>query len=143
MLAVLQDEERDGLTRLDTYVRFAKEVERSREATLDLLNSLRAAEAAVGGHGAPAKGNTLLSYCGITTDLLRYTVDKTPLKVGRFTPGRHIPVLPTSAIEERRPVYLFLRAWNFADEIIRQEAKFADRGGQFIVPVPLARVLGQ
>lgn len=143
VLAALQGEERDGLTRLDTYVRFAKEVERSREATLDLLNSLRAAEAAVGGYGAPAKGNTLLSYCGITTELLPYTVDKNPLKVGRFTPGTHIPVLPTSAIEERRPDYLFLLAWNFADEIMRQQAKFADRGGKFIVPVPLARVLGQ
>ncbi len=93
------------------------------------------------GYGAPAKGNTLLSYCGIGPDLLPYTVDKNPLKVSRFTPGTHIPVLPTSVIEERRPDYLFLLAWNFADEIMCQQKRFAARGGRFIVPVPHARVV--
>ncbi len=141
VFALVEREKRAGLADLDTYRQFARRVAESREATLDLLNQLRRAGAAVAGYGAPAKGNTLLSFCGITTDLIPYTVDKNPLKIGKLTPGTHIPVLPIEAIDERRPDYLFLLAWNFADEIVRQQSVFAERGGKFIVPVPSAEVL--
>ena len=139
--ALLRAEEVEGLTRLDAYERFQGRVEESRRATLELLSYLRESNAAVAGYGAPAKGNTLLNYCGITTDLLPYTVDRNPLKVGLFTPGAHIPVLPIDVLEEREPEYLFLLAWNFAEEIMRQETRFTDRGGKFIVPVPRAEVV--
>ena len=138
---LLKREEQAGLADLDTYRQFASRVAESREVTLDLLDELRRAGAAVAGYGAPAKGNTLLSFCGITTDRLPYIVDKNPLKVGKLTPGTHIPVLPIEAIDERRPDYLFLLAWNFADEIMRQQSAFTERGGKFIVPVPRAEVL--
>ncbi len=141
VLEVLEAEKRAGLTRLGTYERLERQVEESRQATVQLLDSLRASDAAVAGYGAPAKGNTLLNYCGITTDQLPYTVDRNPLKVGLFTPGAHIPVLPYSVLSERRPDCLFLLAWNFAEEIMRQESAFADRGGQFILPVPHARMV--
>jgi hypothetical protein len=141
VLELLEAEEKAGLTRLETYELFERQVEESRQATLRLLDSLRGSDAAVAGYGAPAKGNTLLNYCGITTDLLPYTVDRNPLKVELFTPGAHIPVLPYSVLSERRPDCLFLLAWNFAEEIMRQESAFADRGGKFILPVPLARMV--
>jgi hypothetical protein len=95
----------------------------------------------IAGYGAPAKGNTLLNYCGIGTDLLPYTVDKSPLKVGLWTPGMHIPVLPVAALLERQPDYVFILAWNFADEIMRQQQEYRRRGGQFIVPIPEPRVV--
>jgi hypothetical protein len=140
VLEEIDSEERAGLTRLETYEEFERRVEESRRATVELLDSMQASHA-VAGYGAPAKGNTLLSYCGITTDLLPYTVDRNPLKVGLFTPGTHIPVLSYSALNDRNPDYLFLLAWNFADEIMRQEKAFAERGGKFILPVPHARVV--
>ena len=139
--AIIDGERRDGLARIDTYEGFAKSVAESREATVELLSELGRLGARVAGYGAPAKGNTLLSYCGITPALLPYTVDKNPWKVGKYTPGTHIPVLSASVIDERRPDYLFLLAWNFADEIMRQQADFVRRGGKFIVPVPQPRVL--
>jgi hypothetical protein len=141
VLELLEAEKKAGLTRLETYELFERQVEESRQATLRLLDSLHSSDAAVAGYGAPAKGNTLLNYCGITTDLLPYTVDRNPLKVELFTPGAHIPVLPYSVLSERRPDCLFLLAWNFAEEIMRQESAFADRGGKFILPVPLARMV--
>jgi hypothetical protein len=96
---------------------------------------------ALAGYGAPAKGNTLLNYCGIDTSLLPYTVDKNPMKVGTYTPGMRIPVLPVSAILERKADYLLLLAWNFAEEIMRQQSEFRQRGGKFIIPIPSAEVV--
>ena len=92
------------------------------------------------GYGAPAKGNTLLNYCGIGTDMLSYTVDKNPMKVGLYTPGMHIPVLPVAALLERQPDYVLILAWNFAEEIMRQQQAYRARGGRFIVPLPTPEV---
>jgi hypothetical protein len=108
----------------------------NRRRLLDLLRSLRRDGATLAAYGAPAKGNTLLNYCQIDTDLIPYTVDKNPLKVGRYTPGMHLPVLPVSTLIERRPDYVLILAWNFADEIMRQQREYAARGGRFIVPIP-------
>ena len=139
----LADEERDeGLTSIERFRRFATDVQANREALLALLTRLKAEGKTVAGYGAPAKGNTLLNYCGIGTDLLPYTVDKSPLKVGLYTPGSHIPVLPVETLLERRPDYVLILAWNFADEIVRQQAEYARRGGRFIVPLPEPRVVG-
>ena len=95
------------------------------------------------GYGAPAKGNTLLNYCGIDTRLVPYTVDKNALKVGLYTPGAHIPVRPVSALTEPAdaPEYLLLLAWNFADEVMRQQQRFREHGGRFILPIPEPRVV--
>jgi hypothetical protein len=131
-----QDEARAGFTTWHRYERFAADVGRSREALRALLADIHAAGKTVAGYGAPAKGNTLLNYCRIGTDWLPFTVDKNPLKVGRYTPGMHIPVLPVGTVLERQPDYLLLLAWNFADEIMRQQDEYRRRGGRFLLPVP-------
>jgi hypothetical protein len=94
----------------------------------------------VAAYGAPAKGNTLLNYCGIDTSLVSFTVDKNPMKVGRFTPGVHLPVLPVSDLKEKKPDYVLILAWNFADEIMRQQQDVRTQGGRFITPIPAPQV---
>jgi hypothetical protein len=128
-------EQRDGLTSLPRYLQFAAEVARSRQALRALLHGLISAGKSVAGYGAPAKGNTLLNYCGIGTSWLSFTVDENPMKVGLYTPGMHIPVLAVSAILERQPDYVLILAWNFGEEIMRQQAEYCRRGGQFLLPI--------
>lgn len=130
-----------GITSLARLHEFARDVEAQRAELLELLRRLKREGKSVAGYGAPAKGNTMLNYCGITPELLPYTVDKSPLKVGLVAPGSHIPVLPVSTLLERQPDYCLILAWNFADEIRRQQAEFERRGGRFIVPIPRPRIL--
>ena len=125
----------------DNFARFGTDVSRSREALVELLRTLKVQGKTVAGYGAPAKGNTLLNYCGISTDLLMYTVDKNPMKVGLFSPGMHIPVLPVSTLAERRPDYVLILPWNIADEIIEQQEQHRLNGGKFIIPVPQPAVI--
>ena len=138
----MAEKERNAeLTAFDTFVRFAKKAQKTREQLRSLLNSLKAEGKSIAAYGAPAKGNTLLNYCGIDTALLDFVVDKNLLKVGLFTPGAHLPVLPVSAILERQPDYLLILAWNFADEIKRQQSEYKARGGKFIMPIPEPRII--
>jgi hypothetical protein len=118
-------------------------VRRHREQLRSLLGRLRDDGRTIVGYGAPAKGNTLLNYCGNDVSTLPYTVDKNALKVGLFTPGTHIPVKPVSTLVDgaRVPDYVLILAWNFADEIMRQQQSYRDRGGRFIVPIPEPRVV--
>ena len=135
-------EQESGLTGLSRWRQFARDAEAQRTALLAELRRLTRAGKTIAGYGAPAKGNTLLNYCGIGTDLLHYTFDRNPLKVHTLTPGTHIPVLPVETILERQPDYLLLLAWNFADEIMSQQAEYRRRGGQFILPIPIPRIVG-
>jgi hypothetical protein len=93
------------------------------------------------GYGAPAKGNTLLNYCGIRTDFLDYTVDRNPVKQGLLLPGNHIPIFDPDRIRETRPDYLLILPWNLKDEIMDQMSHIRDWGGKFIVPIPEVRVV--
>jgi SAM-dependent methyltransferase len=93
----------------------------------------------IAGFGAPAKATTLMYQFDLGPDILDFIVDDSPLKQGLFTPGKHIPVLSSAAIEEKRPDYLLILAWNFADSIIAKNKYFRDRGGKFIVPIPELR----
>jgi C-methyltransferase C-terminal domain/Putative zinc binding domain/Methyltransferase domain len=140
-LAWAEEEKASGLTSLSRYEQFASDVQHSRQSLLELLDRLKSKGNQVAGYGAPAKGNTLLNYCGIDQSLIPYTVDKNPLKVGLYTPGARIPVLPVSTLLERQPDYTLILAWNFAEEIVRQQCEYCARGGQFIIPVPEARVV--
>jgi hypothetical protein len=134
-------EEAEGLLDPDLYHRFAQDVEESKRALLELLIELRRQRKHVVGYGAPGKGNTLLNYCGIRTDLLDYTVDRNPYKHGRFTPGTHIPILPPERIAETRPDAILILPWNLAREIAAQLAYTNEWGAKLIVPIPTATVL--
>lgn len=136
VLAMAEAEARAGLTGLPRFERFREDVEANRARLVGLLGELRAAGHSMAGYGAPAKGNTLLNYCGIGTDLLPYTVDKSPLKLGKLTPGRHLPILPVRTLLERQPDFVLILAWNFAGEIMAQQAEYRRRGGRFILPIP-------
>ena len=143
VLALAAEEVSKGLTKIDTYIRFANDVQANREAVRSLLLGLKDQGKTVAGYGAPAKGNTLLNYCGINTDLLPYTVDKSPMKMGLYTPGMHLPVLPVETLLEKQPDYVFILAWNFADEIMRQQSEYQNRGGQFIIPLPEPKIISK
>ncbi len=88
------------------------------------------------GYGAPGKGNTLLNYCGIRTDFLDYTVDRSPHKQGRYTPGTHIPILTPEKIRQTKPDYVLILPWNLKQEIATQNAYVREWGGRFVVPIP-------
>lgn len=139
--AMLACEEAAGLHRIETYHEFAEKVARLKRDLLETLAGLRERGKTVVGYGAPAKGTTLLNYLELGPDKLRYIVDRSRLKQGRYVPGVHIPVVPTERLTADRPDYVLLLAWNFQDEIIEQQAEFRRLGGHFITPVPEVRVL--
>lgn len=130
-----------GLFSAATYDAFSDRVRRNREALLELLGSLKQAGARIVGYGASARGNTLLNYYGIGPETLDYIVDRNELKHGLYTPGMNIPVCGVERLLEDMPQYVLVIAWNFAAEIVRQQATYAARGGKFLLPIPEVRVL--
>jgi hypothetical protein len=138
---LLAREEAFGLLGIERYERFAAQVEETKRGILELLIDVKRQGRSIAGYGAPGKGNTLLNYCGIRTDLLDFTVDRNTYKQGLFLPGTHIPILAPDEIYRRRPDYVFILPWNLKDEIIDQMTGIRDWGGQFIVPIPNAHVV--
>ena len=138
---VLTDERGAGLSRPDGYADFGKAVVEVKCRLLEFLIGLRRTRKTIAGYGAPAKGNTLLNYCGIGPELLPYTVDLSPHKQGRYLPGVGIPIHPPQRIFETRPDYVLILQWNLKDEIGSQMAAIRDWGGRFIVAIPSLTVL--
>lgn len=130
-----------GLFEESTYDAFQKRVEHNRAALMTLLQGLKDEGKRIAGYGASARGNTLLNYFGIDTRLIDFIVDRNPLKHGLYSPGMHIPVLPPEHLLEDRPDYLLLVAWNFGDEIMRQQDDYRRAGGRFILPIPEVSVV--
>jgi len=124
------------------YEALSEAVRANREALLKLLTDLKDGGNQIAAYGASAKGNTLLNYCGITTKQIDYIVDKNPLKVGLYTPGTHIPVVPVSTLKSKRPNYILILAWNYAEEIMKGQTEFTGSGGKFILPIPRPKVIG-
>ena len=129
-----------GLTSLDRYLAFAEQVKDTKHNLVEFLIAAKRLGKTVVGYGAPAKGNTLLNCCGIRSDLVAYTVDKSPHKHGRFLPGTHVPVYPPEKIQETKPDYLLILPWNLKDEIMEQMSSIRDWGGKFLVPIPDVKV---
>ena len=139
--ALLDREDSLGVRSVAYYTSFARRVEASKRRLLEFLIDALDSGKSVVGYGAPGKGNTLLNYCGIRSDLLAYTVDRNPHKHGRFTPGTHIPIHPPERIFETRPDYVLILPWNLQAEIVESLAGIRDWGGKFVVPIPEVRVI--
>ncbi len=141
-VAELKDKEvAAGLDRIDTYLDFTKQVESIKRQLLAFLIQAKNECKLVVGYGAPAKGNTLLNYCGIRTDFIDYTVDRSPHKQGLFLPGTHIPIYHPDRISETKPDYLLILPWNLRSEIISQMANIREWGGKFVIPVPQLEII--
>jgi SAM-dependent methyltransferase len=138
----LKEEEQEfGLTKLQTYCDFAEKVKQTKHLLLNFLIEAKQAGKTIVGYGAPAKGNTLLNYCGVRTDFLDYTVDLSPHKHGRFLPGTHIPIFHPDKVRQTKPDYLLILPWNLKDEVMAQMAHIRVWGAQFVLPIPEVRVL--
>ncbi len=138
---MIESERARGLQGLATYARFDEQVKETKRVLLEFLIEAKRAGKKIVGYGAPGKGNTLLNYCGIRQDFLDFTVDRSPHKQGRYTPGTHIPILAPSAIREAKPDYILILPWNLKDEIVQQHPYVTEWGGRFVVPIPTVRVL--
>jgi hypothetical protein len=130
-----------GYEDLAIYADFGERVRETKRKLLTFLIEAKRAGKSIVGYGAPGKGNTLLNYCGIRTDFLDYTVDRSPHKQGRFLPGSRIPILHPDRIFETKPDYVLILPWNLKDEITSQMAHIRSWGGRFVVPIPAATVL--
>jgi SAM-dependent methyltransferase len=129
-------EERAGLTDIETYVSFGQAVRQEKRDILDSLVGLKNEGKTIAGYGAPAKGNTLLNFCGIGTDFIEFTADRSPHKQGRFLPGSRIPIRAPEEIERTRPDVVFILPWNLREEIMEQLRFVSDWGGRFLVRAP-------
>ena len=130
-----------GVERLDTYRTFAERVRQTKFRLLEFLIAEQRAGRTVAGYGAPAKGNTLLNFCGVRSDLLAYTVDRSPHKQGLFLPGTRIPILGPDHIRATRPDVVLILPWNLRQEVMEQMADVRSWGGRFAVAIPELTVL--
>lgn len=134
--AILSEERQRRLTDVNTYLEFGKKVERNKDKLRRGLANLRKQGKRIAGYGAAAKGNILLNYCKIHPHLVEYLVDSSPLKQGLYSPGVHIPVKAPEYLQNDRPDYVLLLAWNYADDILKKEQLVRDLGTKFIIPIP-------
>ncbi len=129
-----------GLGEIPTYLTFGEQVRQTKRKLLSFLIEAKNQGKTVVGYGAPAKGNTLLNYCGVGTDFIDYTVDRSPHKQNLFLPGTHIPISSPDRIAETKPDYLLILPWNLREEIMGQMAHIREWGGKFVVPIPEVQV---
>jgi len=141
VLAVRQAEQDFGIDDRDMYRRFSEQVRTTKRQLLTFLIKAKNQGRRVVGYGAPAKGNTLLNYCGVGTDFLDFTVDRSPHKQGLYLPGTHIPILAPQAILDGKPEYVLILPWNIKEEIMEQMAVIREWGGRFVIPIPQVEVM--
>jgi SAM-dependent methyltransferase len=139
--AVLDAEEAAGLHTVEGHQGFAGEVLRIKSDLVEFLVAAARERKSVAGYGAPGKGNTLLNHCGIRTDLLSYTVDRSPVKQGKFLPGTHIPIYAPARLAETKPDYILVLPWNLRDEISEQLAYTRSWGARLVYPIPALEVV--
>jgi len=137
----LMEEESEWVGSEDFYRGFGEKVERLRKELLTLLKQLKVAGKRIAVYGASAKGSTLMNYLGIDGRTLDFVVDRSTVKQGHYTPGTHLRIYPPEKLLEEAPDYVLLLTWNFAEEILAQQAEYLKLGGRFIVPIPEVRIV--
>ena len=140
--ALIQAERDAGLDRAETFKAFAADIKALGDQLKALIKDIRADGKTIAGFGAPAKATTLMYHFGISADEIDFIVDDSPLKQGLYSPGAHIPVLSSDALYDRRPDFVLILAWNFAQAIMDKHSAFLDGGGRFIVPLPELKTIG-
>jgi 2-polyprenyl-3-methyl-5-hydroxy-6-metoxy-1,4-benzoquinol methylase len=134
--ALKEEEIAAGLDKMETYLNFGQQAKETKRKLLTFLIDAKRAGKSIVGYGAPAKGNTLLNYCGVGRDFLDYTVDRSPHKQGLALPGTHIPIEAPERIRETKPDYVLILPWNLREEIMEQISWIREWGGKFVVPIP-------
>jgi len=140
--AIIKDELEEGLDNLETYDEFGKRALDIKTGLRAVINAIKKDGKSIVGYGAPAKGNTLLNFCGIGPKDIDYCIERTPFKFGKFTPGMHIPVVSDETIDKDGPPdYYLLLIWNYLDSVLKREEAYRAKGGKFIVPISNVRVI--
>lgn len=135
-------EKKEGLLELNSYLAFGQKAQTIKKSLVELLKSLKKNGKKVAAYGAPAKGNTLLNFCGIHTDLITFTVDRSPHKQGKFLPGTRIPIYAPDLLKKEKPDYVVILPWNLKEEIMKQLSFIQEWNGQFILPIPEPKIVG-
>lgn len=138
---IIKNEMNAGLQEISTYLDFSKKTSKIKQELLQFLLSIKDEGGCIVGYGAPAKGNTLLNYCGIHSDFIEYTVDKSPQKQGQYLPGSRIPVHSPKKILETKPDYILIFPWNIKDEIVEQLAYTKEWGCKLVTPIPFLEII--
>jgi SAM-dependent methyltransferase len=137
----IKNEENLKMDKLETYKKYALNIYKNKAKLIQLLTEIKLSSKTIAGYGAPAKGNTLLNFFGIGREMIDFIVDDSQLKQGLFTPGKHIHVVSSDMLKKQKPDYVLILAWNFADSIIKNNKWYTDKGGRFIIPVPVPKVI--
>lgn len=135
-------ERAEGYNKFESFQLFSERISETKHELMMLLSKLRAEGKSIAGYGASGRANTIIQYCGITSDIVSYMIDDAPAKIGYFTPGSHLEIFPSSIlIGDNPPDYVLVFAWSFFEEILRRNKQYIQSGGQMILPLPEVRVI--
>ena len=140
---LLRNEEiKKGFDRFSTYSSFAEKIRQQKLVLNNCLNEIKNQGKTIAGYGASGRANTIIQYCGITNELVKYMIDDAPAKVGCYTPGSHLEIVSSSILySDNPPDYVLVFAWSFFEEILKRNKKFIESGGKMIVPLPEVKII--